>query len=100
MCTCLWFASAHESGIQTTCAYRVLVAQPSNEALQAQTVTAQSSFYSVNDRRLHFGLGDSKTADLDIHWTNGGVEKVTGVKARQFIVVKEGQGVIKRETWS
>jgi enediyne biosynthesis protein E4 len=68
--------------------------------IQAQSVTAQSSFYSVNDRRLHFGLGDSKAADLDIHWTNGGIEKVTGVKARQFIVVKEGQGVIKTETWS
>jgi hypothetical protein len=68
--------------------------------IQAQSVTAQSSFYSVNDRRLHFGLGDSKTADLDIHWTNGGVERVTGVKARQFIVVKEGQGVIKTETWN
>ena len=67
---------------------------------QAQSVTAQSSFYSVNDRRLHFGLGESSTADLEIHWTNGGVEKVAGVKARQFIVVKEGQGVIKTESWS
>ena len=25
--------------------------------VQAQAVTGQSSFYSVNDRRLHFGLG-------------------------------------------
>ena len=68
--------------------------------MQAQSVTAQSSFYSVNDRRMHFGLGDSNQADLDIHWTNGGVEKATGVKARQFIVVKEGQGIIKTQTWS
>jgi hypothetical protein len=68
--------------------------------LQAQGVTAQSSFYSVNDRRLHFGLGESKLADLDIHWTNGGVEKLTGIKARQFITVKEGEGIIKTETWT
>ncbi len=68
--------------------------------LHAQSVTAQSSFYSVNDRRLHFGLGDFKTADLDIRWTNGDIEKVTGVKARQFITIREGQGVIKTETWS
>jgi enediyne biosynthesis protein E4 len=68
--------------------------------LQAQSVTAQSSFYSVNDRRLHFGLGAAKLADFDIHWTNGGVEKLTGVKARQFIIVKEGQGIIKTETWT
>src|SRR6266567_3906091 len=30
---------------------------------QAQEITAQSSFYSVNDRRLHFGLGAETSAD-------------------------------------
>lgn len=38
---------------------------------QAQEVTAQSSFYSVNDRRLHFGLGAETVADLTIRWSNG-----------------------------
>ena len=68
--------------------------------IQAQTVTAQSSFYSVNDRRLHFGLGDAKTADLEIHWTNGAIEKVAGVRTGQYIVVKEGQGIIETESWA
>lgn len=49
---------------------------------------------------MYFGLGDSEQADLDIHCTNGGVEKVTSVKAHQVILVKEGDGVIKTETWS
>jgi len=31
---------------------------------QAQDVTAQASFYSANDRRLHFGLGAATSADL------------------------------------
>jgi len=31
---------------------------------QAQEVHAQSSFYSVNDRRLHFGLGTAATAEV------------------------------------
>jgi enediyne biosynthesis protein E4 len=66
---------------------------------QAQCVAAQSSFYSVNDRRLHFGLGGVTTADLEIHWTNGSIEKVTGVKARQLVTVKEGQGILKAENW-
>jgi enediyne biosynthesis protein E4 len=35
--------------------------------VQAQTVMAQSSFYSVNDRRLHFGLGSNMHADLEVH---------------------------------
>ncbi len=67
--------------------------------LQAQSVTAQSSFYSVNDRRLHFGLGSSKVVDLEIHWTNGGIEKIPQVRSCQLIVVQEGRGVIHTETW-
>ena len=39
---------------------------------QAQEVSAQSSFYSANDRRLHFGLGEATTADLTIRWPNWG----------------------------
>ena len=39
--------------------------------MQAQEVLSQSSFYSANDRRLHFGLGAATTADLDIRWPNG-----------------------------
>ena len=68
--------------------------------IQAQSVTAQSSFYSVNDRRLHFGLGDSKVVDLEIHWTNGGIEKLAQVRSRQMIVVQEGLGVIHAESRS
>src|SRR6202012_5174928 len=30
---------------------------------QAQEVTAQSSYFSVNDSRLHFGLGEGEKAD-------------------------------------
>ena len=36
---------------------------------------AQSSFYSVNDRRLHFGLGSDDTADLTVRWPNGTIEE-------------------------
>lgn len=46
--------------------------------VQAQAVMAQSSFYSVNDRRLHFGLGKEIVVDLEVHWTNGHVEKLAG----------------------
>ncbi len=63
--------------------------------VQAQAVTAQSSFYSVNDRRLHFGLGRSTHADLEIHWTNGLVERFPGVEPNQLVTIKEGQGISK-----
>jgi len=61
--------------------------------VQAQAVMAQSSFYSVNDRRLHFGLGSNMQADLEIHWTNGLVERFAGVAANQLVTIREGQGL-------
>ncbi len=63
--------------------------------MQAQAVMAQSSFYSVNDRRLHFGLGDSTHADLEIHWTNGLVERFTNIECNQLVTVTEGKGIAK-----
>jgi len=67
--------------------------------VQAQAVTAQSSFYSVNDRRLHFGLGEAQTADLEIRWTNGDTERISGVATNQLVVIKEGAGLVKTEKW-
>ncbi len=64
---------------------------------QAQEVTAQSSFYSANDRRLHFGLGTAASADLTIRWTNGTAEKVAGVAADQLVVIREGSGIVRTE---
>ena len=64
---------------------------------QAQAVMAQSSFYSVNDRRLHFGIGENRSADLEIHWASGFKEKVSGVSACRLAVVKEGQGIVSSE---
>ena len=61
---------------------------------QAQDVLAQSSFLSVSDRRLHFGLGESQTADLEIRWPHGGVENVRNVPAGRLVVVKEGMGIV------
>jgi len=66
---------------------------------QAQEVNAQSSFYSVHDRRLHFGLGPATTADLAIRWTNGGTERIKEVAANQLVVIEEGRGIVRAEKW-
>jgi len=60
-------------------------------------VTAQSSFYSADDRRLHFGLGESTSADLTIRWPSGATEKIPNVEADQLVVVREGAGVERRQ---
>jgi len=64
---------------------------------QAQAVLAQSSYLSVHDRRLHFGLGGAATADLEIRWPNGARETIPKVAADQLVTVKEGAGVVKQE---
>ena len=62
---------------------------------QAQAVLAQSSYLSVNDRRLHYGLGAATTADLDVRWPSGHQEKILKVAANQLVVIKEGSGIIR-----
>lgn len=61
---------------------------------QAQDVLGQSSYLSVNDRRLHFGLGDARAADLEIRWPNGAVERLKAVEADRLVVVREGAGIV------
>jgi len=63
---------------------------------QAQAVMAQSSFYSVNDRRLHFGLGTNTRADLEVHWTNGLVENFANIDCNQLVTITEAKGLEKR----
>src|SRR5438105_6133630 len=37
----------------------------------AQALTSQASFYSCNDPRLHFGLGNAALVDIDVRWPSG-----------------------------
>jgi enediyne biosynthesis protein E4 len=65
--------------------------------VQAQQVLSQASFYSVNDFRLHFGLGDADTADLEIQWPTGKKEILAKVASDQLVTVREGSGIVKRD---
>ncbi|HEV7889196.1 MAG TPA: CRTAC1 family protein [Pyrinomonadaceae bacterium] len=63
---------------------------------QTQEVASQSSYYSSNDPRLHFGLGASMKADqIEIRWPNGQTETFKDVPANRFVTIKEGVGVVK-----
>ena len=67
---------------------------------QAQEVTGQSSFYSVNDRRLHFGLGDAADATVEVRWPGGKTEQFRDVPADHLVVIREGEGIVRSERWS
>jgi hypothetical protein len=66
---------------------------------QAKAVMAQSSYLSANDRRLHFGLGEAKTADLEIRWPNGAEEKYAAVACDRLVVIQEGKGVVRTDSF-
>ncbi len=66
---------------------------------QIQAVMAQSSYLSANDRRMHFGLGAEQSANLEIRWPNGKQEKIADVAANQLVVIREGSGIVRHETF-
>jgi hypothetical protein len=67
---------------------------------QAQYVLSQSSFYSCNDPRLHFGLGNASSVDIEIHWPNGSVEAFKRLAPNQLVTFKEGAGQIPNRGWT
>jgi len=58
---------------------------------QAQELVGQSSFYSSNDPRLHFGLGKALSADLEIRWPNGSRQTIKNAKVDQILTLREPQ---------
>jgi len=66
---------------------------------QAQAVLSQSSFHSANDSRLHFGLGDAASADLEVQWPTGKSEAYPAVRANALVRIEEGTGIVGREQW-
>ncbi len=79
---------------RTAIGARVLVRAGRN--LQAQAVHSQDSYLSVNDFRLHFGLGQASRADLiRVYWPIGGAEEFRNVQAGQVVYIEEGRGIVR-----
>ena len=53
---------------------------------QARAVLSQSSYYSHDDRRLHFGLGAATRVEtIEIRWPSGHVQTLTDVGTRTLV---------------
>ena len=65
---------------------------------QSQEVQSQSSYYSVNDLRLHFGLGGRAKADeLRVRWPNGRRERFENIQADRLLQIEEGRGIVRAQ---
>ncbi len=74
-----------------TCATIYLKA---NGMRMRQDVLASGSYISSNDRRLHFGLGDSTDAGVaEIHWPSGAKETVKIPAPDRIYTITEGVGI-------
>jgi hypothetical protein len=56
---------------------------------QQQYATTSGSYLSASDKRVHFGLGDTGTTDVEIIWPSGTRQKLESVHADQFLEVVE-----------
>jgi hypothetical protein len=59
----------------------------------AQPVLSQTSFTSASDLRLHFGLGDSTTAEVTVQWPTGTREKFAVSGVDRVLRLTEGSGI-------
>jgi len=56
---------------------------------QAQYASSSGSYLSASDKRVHFGLGSSETATVNIVWPSGARQTLTNVRADQILKVEE-----------
>jgi hypothetical protein len=63
---------------------------------QVAEVANSVGFASASDLRVHFGLGESTKAALEIHWPSGGVQSLPDVAADQRLNVEEPASVASK----
>lgn len=67
------------------------------QATQTAVVRSGSSYMSVSDRRVYFGLGKSdKIEQVEIRWPSGTVEILHNIQPDTSYIVKEGHGISGR----
>ena len=67
--------------------------------VQAQALVSQSSYYSCNDPRLHFGLGASTEAAVDVYWPSGLHDRFQQISSNQLVTIRESTGIVPNRGW-
>jgi hypothetical protein len=91
-----WIAVALQGVRSNRSAVGATVVISAGSIKQARTVLSQSSYYSHDDLRLHFGLGERRIVDrIDVHWPAGGIETLTNVAGQRLLTIREGEGEVR-----
>jgi hypothetical protein len=85
-----WIEVALEGRRSNRAAIGATVIVTTGSRKQARAVLSQSSYYSHDDLRLHFGLGRALRVDeVEVRWPNGGVQRVKDVAVRTVLKITE-----------
>ncbi len=88
---------SNRSGIGSRVRVTANVAANAGKPLvQTDELRSGGSYFSQNDLRMHFGLGDAKKVDLvEIRWLSGQVDQLRDLKANQVYVIEEGGRIVQ-----
>jgi hypothetical protein len=71
-----------------------------NGRTQMDEVMSGSSYYSQNDLRLHFGLGEAARVErIEVNWPSGLRETFADVAANRLVVIQEGKGIVRTQVF-
>jgi hypothetical protein len=89
-----WLSIALQGRRSNRSAIGAVVLVTAGGRVQARAVLSQSSYYSHDDLRLHFGLGASPSADrVEVRWPTGESQIIADVKADQLLQIVEASSV-------
>jgi enediyne biosynthesis protein E4 len=91
---------SNRSGIGARLRCVTQVAGEAKPHSQIDEVRSGGGYFSQNDLRVHFGLGKADKVDLlEIRWPSGTVDTLKDLKANQLVFVKEGEGIVRKESF-
>ena len=86
-----WITLQLEGTASNRSAIGATVVLSSGGVTQARAVLSQSSYYSHDDLRLHYGLGKAARVDrIEVRWPSGAVDLLRDLPVRQVLTVREG----------
>jgi len=86
-------------GARITCVIRI----PKQEKphTQIDEVRSGGGYYSQNDLRVHFGIGEAEKVELlEVRWPSGQTDSLKDLKPNQLYYVTEGQGITRTVSFS
>jgi len=89
-------AKSNRSGIGARITCVTKTAGQEKPHRQIDEVRSGGGYYSQNDLRVHFGLGEAQKVDLlEIRWPSGQLDSLKDLKPNLLYYVTEGQGITR-----